>query len=181
TARFEETTLSAPIPTAARGGRLIAFLVGEARIIAGEFHPAMLANDALTFHGYEDVTGSGPQKIQASGVTLAVLRPPSPTDTAVLPAIVSPALAALAGERADGTIEVELADRPLTRIRVAGIASRFPTIDNVRRSFAVVAIEPMLTALDGAAPGAGQPDEAWVRIDDPARHDSVLATLRSAP
>jgi len=170
-----------PIPEAARGGRVIAVLVSEARLIAGQDHPAKLADATLTIGGLEDVVGPGPHHVQASGVTFAVLRPAYPTDGLVLPAIVSPELAAIAARSADGTVPLALGERSLVRIRVAGVATRFPTILDPGRAFAILPIAPMLTALDAAAPGAGQPDEAWLRLDDPSRHDAVVAALRTAP
>jgi len=170
-----------PIPEAARGGKVIAVLVSEARLIAGQDHPAKLADATLTIGGLEDVVGPGPHHVQASGVTFAVLRPAYPTDGLVLPAIVSPELAAIAARSDDGTVPLALGERSLVRIRVAGVATRFPTILDPGRAFAILPIAPMLTALDAAAPGAGQPDEAWLRLDDPSRHDAVVAALRTAP
>jgi hypothetical protein len=119
--------------------------------------------------------------VEVSGVREAVFRAPLPTDDLVLPAIVGPALGDAAATTADGILELTLADRPLVRIRVVGVLPRLPGAPEAGASFAVVDLDPMLSALDGAAPGAGRPDEAWIRVDDPARLDSVRSALGQAP
>ncbi len=181
TARFPSDTLSTPIPAAAVGGRITAILVGEGRLIAGQDHPAKLAKATLSFSGLDGLIDARPIDVQANGINVDVIRGPLATDNLVLPAIVSPDIAALAARSPDGVVPMTLGGRALTRIRVVGVANRFPTLLDADRSFAVVAIDPFVTALDGAAPGAGHPDEAWIRVDDPARVADTIATLRQPP
>ena len=181
TARFPNDTLSAPIPPGAVGGRITAILVGEGRLIAGQDHPAKLAKATLSFTGLDGLIDDKPIDVQANGINVDVIRGPLATDDLVLPAIVSPDVAALAALAPDGVVPVTLGGRALTRIRVAGVATRFPTLVDADRSFAIVALDPFVTALDGAAPGAGHPDEAWIRIDDPSRTAATIATLRQPP
>ena len=45
----------------------------------------------------------------------------------------------------------------------------------------MVALDPLLMAMDGAAPGAGRPDEAWLRIESPARLADVRDELDAPP
>ena len=181
TASFPTETFTAPIPTAAIGGRITAILVAEGRTIAGEAHPARLAKATLSFAGLDGLVDTRPIDVEANGINVDVIRAPLATDDLVLPAIVSPDIAALAARAPGGVVPMTLAGRSLTRIRVAGVASRFPTLLDADRSFAVVALDPFVTALDGAAPGAGHPDAAWLRVDDPARTADVIATLRQPP
>jgi len=169
-------TRRAPLPEGTAGGRVIGLIVSEGRLIAGSEHAAGLARATLAFEGYDLLTGSEPLAVEVSGTREAVFRAPLATDDLILPAIVGPALADAAAATPDGVLDLTLADRPLVRIRVAGVLPRMPGVPEAGPDFAVVDLDPMLTALDGAAPGAGRPDEAWIRVDDPAR----LATVRSA-
>ena len=181
TAKFDRTVFDVPLPAAAIGGRVVAILVAEGRLIAGQDHPAKLGSATLTFEDLAGLVDGTPIEVRVSGVDESVIRAPLATDGLVLPAIVSPDLASLAAGSPDGTLPVTFAGRSLTRIRVAGVASWFPTAVYAERSFAVVDLDPFLVALDGTAPGAGHPDEAWLRIDDPAVAASTLAALHRPP
>lgn len=172
-------TLTAGLPARAIGGRIVAIVVAEGRLIAGQDHPAKLGRATLRLPSLDDFLPARPLEVQVSGLDKAVLRAPLPTDGLALPAIVSPDLAALAATTPDRTLSLTIGDGPLVRIRVAGVAARFPTIADEGRGFAVVALDPLLTALDGASPGAGHPDEAWIRVDPPATVSSTIAALRS--
>ena len=174
-------TLRAPLPEGAEDGRVIGLIIGEGRLIAGSEHAAGLAQATLAFEGYDLLTGSEPVAVEVSGVREAVFRAPLATDDLILPAIVGPALADAAAATADGVLDLTLADRPLTRIRVAGVLPRMPGAPGAGPDFAIVDLDPMLTALDGAAPGAGRPDEAWIRVDDPARVETVRSALGQPP
>jgi hypothetical protein len=181
TAKFDRTVFDVPLPAGAIGGRVVAILVAEGRLIAGQDHPAKLGSATLAFEDLGGLVDQRPVEIRTSGVDEAVIRAPLATDGLVLPAIVSPDLARLAAGSADGTLPVTFAGRSLTRIRVAGVASWFPTAVYAERSFAVVDLDPFLVALDGTAPGAGHPDEAWLRVDDPAIAAATLAALHQPP
>ncbi|MEZ0240789.1 MAG: FtsX-like permease family protein [Chloroflexota bacterium] len=181
TAKFDRTVFDVPLPAAAVGGRVVAILVAEGRLIAGQDHPAKLGSATLAFEDLGGLVDQRPIEVRTSGVEEAVIRAPLATDGLVLPAIVSPDLARLAAGAADGTLPVTFAGRALTRIRVAGVASWFPTVVYAERSFAVVDLDPFLVALDGTAPGAGHPDEAWLRVADPAGAASAVAALQQPP
>jgi hypothetical protein len=173
--------LEAPLPEGARGGRIIAIIVSEGRLIAGPTHPAGLARATLTFEGLDELAGRDPVSVEVSGAQSAVLRAPLPTDALVLPAIVGPDIAAAARATGDGILTLTLGDRRLARIRVAAVMPRFPGLPAAGRSFAVVALDPLLMAMDGAAPGAGRPDEAWIRVADPGRLAATRAALQGPP
>ena len=174
-------TRRAPLPPGTEGGRVIGLIIGEGRLIAGSEHAAGLAQATLDFEGYDLLTGTEPVAVEVSGVREAVLRAPLPTDDLVLPAIVGPALGDAAAATADGILDLTLADRPLVRIRVVGVLPRLPGAPEAGSSFAVIDLDPMLAALDGAAPGAGRPDEAWIRVEDPAGLEAVRSALGQPP
>ncbi|HYN69245.1 MAG TPA: FtsX-like permease family protein, partial [Candidatus Eisenbacteria bacterium] len=181
TAKFERTVFDVPLPAAAVGGRVVAILVAEGRLIAGQDHPAALGSASLAFEDLGGLVDQVPIEVRVSGVDETVIRAPLTTDGLILPAIVSPDLSGLAAGSPDGTLPLTFAGRSLTRIRVAGVASWFPTVVYAERSFAVVDLDPFLVALDGAAPGAGHPDEAWLRIEDGAAAASTVAALHEPP
>ena len=54
-------------------------------------------------------------------------------------------------------------------MRVVGVASGAPTVVAARPRFMIVPLDPFLVALGSATPGAGQPNEMWLRVDDPER------------
>ncbi|MBF8290110.1 MAG: transporter permease [Chloroflexi bacterium] len=181
TLRPGSETLGAPLPTEARGGRVIAVILSEARLIAGADHGAGLARATLTFEGLDAITGAAPVEVQVSGVRSAILRAPLPTDDLVLPAIAGPAIADAARAAPGGMLTVMLGDRALARIRVVGVLPRFPGLPEAGSAYLVVSLDPLLMAMDGAAPGAGRPDEAWLRVDDPTRHETVEEALTAPP
>jgi hypothetical protein len=173
--------LEAALPAGARGGRLIGLIVSEGRLIAGSLHAAGLARATLTFDGLEALVGPDPVAVEVSGTATAVLRAPLPTDDLVVPAIVGPDVAAAARASVDGTLSLSIGESRLARIRVAGVLPRFPGAPEAEDAFVVVALDPLLMALDGVSPGAGRPDEAWIRVDDPGHVDAVVTALQAPP
>jgi hypothetical protein len=91
---------------------------------------------------------------------------------------VSPDVATAAG--ADGTLSMPLGSAVI-RIRVVGVANRFPTVDGAQESFVVTAYDPLLLSINGAFPGAGHPDEMWIRTADQATTERIVADLARAP
>jgi hypothetical protein len=74
-----------------------------------------------------------------------------------LPALVSESVAA---EAVDGRVNVDLAGRELT-VRVAGVASRFPTVVRSPENFVVLDYDALFAALNADRPGSAVPSEAW--------------------
>jgi FtsX-like permease family len=107
-------------------------------------------------------------------------RPRQPTDGQPLPLLVSPRLARLAAD--DGRLPLDAAG---TRIigKVVGTARRFPTTTQGTFSgdFAVADKSALLTTLNAADPGTGQPNELWVEAPPPASRDDLARRLRQAP
>ena len=106
----------------------------------------------------------------------AIVRPPTPTDTAPLPVRIDAATAAAIGFRRF-TVDVAGVSLP---VRVVGTVGRVPTIaagDGV-----VLADSTALRdALDAASPGLGDQRELWLRAPQPGRLDTVLPASHGAP
>jgi hypothetical protein len=74
-----------------------------------------------------------------------------------LPALVSPSVAAQA---VDGRLTVDLEGRELP-VRVAAVASRFPTVLRAPDDFVVLDYDTLFAALNADRPGFASPTEAW--------------------
>jgi hypothetical protein len=198
-----ETSLRAPLPPAARGGRIIALTLNPP---PGQDERA----DHDTGRGVEagTITLEAPETLDAAGraVPLQVdyakwigvfhvkpsvlqesvrldytlsndavsrFRPRQPSDEEPVKAIVSPRLAAAAGR--DGRLPLQIADQQLV-VLVAGTARRFP---GVTSDFAVTDRGLLESALNSTLPGSGTVNELW--LDAPREAPAFEATLRSGP
>jgi hypothetical protein len=74
-----------------------------------------------------------------------------------LPALVSPSVAAQA---VDGKLTVDLEGRELP-VRVAAVATRFPTVVRTPDDFVVLDYDTLFAALNADRPGFASPTEAW--------------------
>ena len=172
---------SAELPPAAVGGRIIGLLVTEGRLVAGEGHPGVVTRATLRFDGLDGLVDASPISVEVSGTEAAVIRAPLPTDGLVLPALVSPDLAAAAARAPDGVLAITFGGRLAIRVRVAAVAERFPTLADPAGRFLVVDLAPLLVALDGAAPGSGHPNEAWLDVASPAALAQAKLALAGEP
>jgi hypothetical protein len=102
-------------------------------------------------------------------------RPRQRIDGVPLPAVVSPAVAAVAGEAGRLTLQIRGHAVP---VRVASVAPRFPS---TRGEFAVVDRGALVAALDLAAPGSGFSTEVWANADTPAAAAAAGETLARPP
>jgi hypothetical protein len=183
--------LTARVPAAARGGRLVAFRfepppkLEERGADAGA--PATgtvaLSSPQLDFGDWLGTVGAertGPARFR---VTLTnevdtYVRPRQPADGLRIPAIVSPSLAVLAGR--DRVLGLTVNGDPLL-FRVTAVARRFPGIPQSQTSDFVVADRAALeSALNTAAPGTGFATELWLD-SNPGRHEALEAQLRKPP
>jgi hypothetical protein len=114
---------------------------------------------------------------QLGGSAPALLRPREPTDGRLLPALVSPDLAAAAGP--GGAIRLDVNGQPVSA-RVAAVARRFPTVPAGER-FAVLDGRLLATALDADAPGTGQASIVWVGARDAAARSRLERALARPP
>ena len=83
-------------------------------------------------------------------------RATQPTDTAPIPAVVTPALADAAGP--GGLLPLEIQDERLT-VKVVGVVDRFPSVTG---DLVLLDGPTAQTALDTLSPGLGAPSELWV-------------------
>lgn len=98
-------------------------------------------------------------------------RPVQPTDRDPVPVLVSPRLAAVAGE--DGGLALQVAGEQLA-VRVVATADRFP---GARADFVVADRDLLLTALNTAQPGIAAPNELWVN----GPRETLERRLRAPP
>lgn len=187
--------LDAPVPAAARGGRLVSFIfdltnTGLHGVPNGGINAAALARGTLqldrprvdgnelpldftrwTGTGGITATSSGKLQYVVTGNDVARLRARQPTDGKPIPLVVSPALAQAAGP--GGILPVNVATGTLLG-HVVGTVRRIPTVDED------VVIADGATLTTALAPGSGTANEAWLDAA-PGRADAVAAALRRPP
>ncbi|HET7806958.1 MAG TPA: hypothetical protein VFK71_00580 [Gaiellaceae bacterium] len=193
-------TLTARVPAAASGGKLVAFRFepppkleergadsGAPATGTAVFGRPLADGRPLTDYG--DWIGTVGAAGLSRGETLrfrltltnevdTYLRPRQPTDGLAVPAAVSPRMAELAGP--DRLLGVVTNGEPIV-FRVAAVARRFPGVAESETSDFVVADRPALeTALNASAPGSGFPTELWLGVDA-SRRAAVEARLARQP
>ncbi|MGZ4440392.1 MAG: FtsX-like permease family protein [Gaiellaceae bacterium] len=89
-------------------------------------------------------------------------RATQPTDTAPIPAVVTPVLANAAGP--GGLLPLEIQDERLT-VKVVGVVDRFPSVTG---DLVLLDGPTAQTALDTLSPGLGAPSELWVNGPRPS-------------
>jgi|GEM_PF-2141023 len=173
------THIEKSLPAGVAGGAVVALRVSDSLLVAGPAHPGSLGRSTLTFTGLDGLIADGtPVDAEVGGTVQNVIRAPLPTDGLALPALVSKDLAAEA--EPDGTLALPLG-RSVIRVRVAAVAERFPTVVGAGDRFVVVPYAALLLAINGVLPGAGHPDEMWIRTADAATTARVVGDLGRAP
>ncbi len=190
--------LRATVPSDLAGGRVQSLRAGLVRSHLHEDSTAETTSGTLTLDGLYAVGASGTRHLltrfagwqgqngltpSSAGVTyrlgpgaFGVLRRSLPTDSAPLPVLASPDVAAAAD--ANGRLTLSF-DGGTLQARVAAVADRFPTVDS---GGYVVADEPALAAaLNAQQPGTGTPGELWLEPHDPARTAELDAALARPP
>jgi hypothetical protein len=115
-------------------------------------------------------------RFQLTTDVVGAIRPRQPTDGQPVPALVTPALAAAAGD--DRTLPIRVEGEPIT-VKVAGVLERFPSVGD---GDVVVADRSVLaTALDTASPGLGVTNEVWLRGIQARDAGRVNAALERPP
>ncbi len=183
--------LRARLPAEARGGLLVGLRIGVTgprnadafeNIGKGELTVGPLTAGSLTvrYEGWFGVTGvrrlgGSPVRLRylVSNQVFSRFRPAEPTDGKPVPAIVSPAVAEVAGQ--GGTLPVDLAGQQLL-VRVVGTAERVPSVDG---DFVLMDESWLSTALNADTPGAGPVQEIWLRT--PASDRARVASALSRP
>ncbi|HUP54200.1 MAG TPA: FtsX-like permease family protein, partial [Methylomirabilota bacterium] len=129
------TEVRAPLPQAAIGGTLIALTFIHDRFIYGP-HQHELRRGTITFEGLDGLVEARPIEIEIFTVSTVTVRAPQATDGLILPALVSPDLAAAVDP--DGLLRLEVGGGRTIELRVVATARRFPTVVDARPRFVVV-------------------------------------------
>jgi hypothetical protein len=178
------TVLAAAIPRVARGGTVVSLRVlppprifeagaDSGRAARGTLRLGPLLADGRPAGSYDGwLAGDGIEAgTTAGGVALRLsltsrtgspFRPRQATDGRALPALVSPALAALADD--DRELSLRVAGEPVL-VRVAGTVERVPGVSG---DAVVVERSQLVTALNASRPGVGFATEVWLNGADPA-------------
>ncbi|MBA2374472.1 MAG: ABC transporter permease, partial [Chloroflexi bacterium] len=172
------TTASAPLPEAARGGLLTALIFRHGRDAQGPGHEHELRRASVELEGLDGLTDDSRVDLEVFTVSTVIIRAPQVTDGMVLPAVVSPDLAA--GLRTD-RLDLHVGNDAIIPLRVVATATRVPTIIETTPRFILVALDPFLVALAKAVPGAGRPSEMWIAAPTAERLAEVRAALREHP
>ena len=168
-----------PLPAEAIGGTLTALVFSNDRIIAGPSHQGELRRATVTFPDLGDLVPPTPIDLEVFTVSTETIRAPQVTDGLVIPAIVSPGLAAAVDH--DGLLRLRVGTGRSIDVRVVGTANHFPTVVAPDPQFVVVPYGPYMVALDAALPGVARPSEMWLQLRDAAREPAVLEALRLPP
>jgi hypothetical protein len=173
------TEVRTTLPRDAVGGTLTALIFRNDRIIAGPSHQGELRNATVAFEGLGGLVSSEPIDLEVFTVSTETIRAPQVTDGLVIPAVVSPDLAATADP--DGILRLRVGTERTIELRVVATANHFPTIVSADPKFVIVPYEPYLLALDAALPGVGRPSEMWLAVPDASRVAEVRKALGLSP
>ena len=178
TIRDGMTRATAPLPKSAIGGWLTAVVFYNDRIVAGTGHQHGVFRSTVRFEGLDGLVDDRPIPLEIFTVAAAIIKAPQVTDPLVLPAVVSPDLAAEAN--ADGTLDLHVGSG-IIPVRVVGTADRVPTVVDPEPRFVIVPYDPFIVAVASAVPGSGRPSEMWLAVPDAQRQAEVRAALAKPP
>lgn len=178
TVRDGMTRATAPLPKSAIGGWLTALVFYNDRIVAGTGHQHGVFRSSVRFEGLDGLVDEREIPLEIFTVAAAIIRAPQVTDGMILPAVVSPDLAAEA--RADGTLDLHVGSGTIP-IRIVGTADRVPTVVSADPRFVIVPLDPFIVAVASAVPGSGRPSEMWLSVPDAGRQAEVRAALAKPP
>jgi hypothetical protein len=184
----KEIVLTAAVPPEARGGRVVALSLARPEAVTGHGDfgrlDGLLALGALSadgepiLSGYDDWEGLDGVQAEDGGLRFLLtneaadprFQPRQPTDGEPVPVVVTPGLAARAGE--GGVLPLRVASGQIS-VRVVGVVDRVPTVSGD----VILGDESRLfVALNSASPGTTVPNELW--LSGPA---SVGAALERPP
>ena len=192
--------LTAPIPAADRGARIVALQIGltasdaQALAHAGiEGGLTIVARGSLRLgdpraagtslgslgdwiaRGTAKRSGAGVVQYALDGRTDGLVRPAQPFDRAALPVLASHDVAAAAGP--DGRLHLVLPDGHSIVARVVATGAHFPTAPD---TFVVADERALAVAVNADAPGTAVPREVWIGAPAAAEH-RVAAALHRPP
>jgi hypothetical protein len=190
--------LTAALPAAARGGRLVDLRL-ELSLVGQETgdHPGrglstrgMLHLGRVSGAGLQGWTGIGGTVVRPTaggGAEVAytvsqaqggALRPAQPTDGRPLPIIASTDVAASAGP--GGIVPLDFGTTTIVG-RVVAVATRFPTTQDTPTTFVVADEESLASRLDAGDPGLGRPTEVWLGAHGTGQAGALRASLARPP
>jgi hypothetical protein len=116
-----------------------------------------------------------PIPLEVAELSPVLLRAPARTDDLVLPAIVSPELAADVDP--SGVLTLEVAQTLRIRVRPVDTTTRFPSIPDPG-PVVIVDYAPLRLAINTQQPGAAQPNQVLIGTPNDARTAEVVTALR---
>ena len=185
----EDAVLDAPLPPAARGGRLVGFSLAPTSRLAERGADAGKAATGTVALQLPDVPGALDGWIGVGGAErdgdefrytltsgeVTRIRPPQPSDEAPPPVLATRRLAAAAD--AAGLLPLQIAGERVT-VRVVEVVERFP---GATGEVVVGDVDALAALLNTARPGAARPNELWVGAASAGAAAAVARELRTPP
>ena len=174
--------LAAMGPGEPRGWQIVGILAGNGGPTAfGGPDPGARQQGDITVLGLPEVTDPAASiHLDVSGLkSRTLIRAKVRTDGLVLPALVSPELAA--DVDANGELSVTMASGLELRLRPVATATRFPTVVDPGNGIVVVDRAPLLLAMTAHDPGTGTPNQVLVATPNDARTAAVVKALGDDP
>ena len=174
--------LAAMAPGEPAGWRLVGILAGNGGPSAfGGPDPGGRQAGDIRVLGLPEITDSAtPIHLEASGLrSPTLIRAPVRTDGLVLPALVSPELAA--DVDGNGELAVTMASGLELRLHPIATAARFPTVTDPGNGVVVIDEAPLLLAMTARDPGTGVANQVLISTPSDARTAAVVQALGTAP
>ncbi|MEO5704660.1 MAG: FtsX-like permease family protein [Candidatus Limnocylindrales bacterium] len=118
-----------------------------------------------------------PVSLNVAGLSPQFIRPPARTDGLVLPALVSPDLAA--DVDASGVLDILIEHVLQLRVRPVAVTTHFPTLGLT--GVVVMDLAPLQLAINSRYPGAALPNQVLVGTPNDVRAAEVVAALEQDP
>jgi hypothetical protein len=174
--------LAAMRPGEPAGWQLVGILAGNGGPTAfGGPEPGARQEGDIRVLGLPEIADPAtPIHLDVSGIkSRTLIRAAARTDGLVLPALVSPELAA--DVDGNGELAVTMASGLELRLRPVATAARFPTVTDPGNGFVVIDKAPLLLAMTARDPGTGAPNQVLIATPNDARTATVVRTLGGDP
>ena len=167
-------------PSDPTGWRLVGILAGNGGPSGADgTEPGARQQGDLKVLGFPEIADPAQTvHLDVSGLkTRQMIRAAVRTDGLVLPALVSPDLAADVGS--SGELRVTLVSGLVLSIRPVAVIDRFPTVMEPNVGLVVVDQGPLLLAMTARDPGSGTPNQVLLGLPNDQRTAQAVATLSS--